>query len=168
MSRRRGKKRGAVSRRTIAGFVVLGAIAAVVLVVVVAIAWSVVGGFQLKLGGPTGAPVISAGGGPPQVVGTVTAGPVCAVEASSPDPQCAPRPVSGAVIVVTDSSGLELGRTTTGPTGTYALIVGKTGAVIVKALPVDGLPGTPSPVSITLSAPGTINRVDLEFDTGIR
>jgi hypothetical protein len=69
---------------------------------------------------------------------------------------------------VTDTTGQELGRTTTGPTGTYALFVGQTGTVIVKALPVDGLPGTPAPVSITLPAPSTINRVDLEFDTGIR
>jgi hypothetical protein len=76
--------------------------------------------------------------------------------------------VAGALIVVTDAAGKELGRTTTGPTGTYALFVGQTGVVIVKALPVDGLPGTPTPVSVNLPGPSSINRVDLEFDTGIR
>jgi hypothetical protein len=163
VSRRPGELGATASRRTIVGLSALG-----VLVVVIALVWSVLGGFKIQLGGASGAPVVTAAGGPPQVVGTVTAGPVCPVEASPPDPQCAPRPVAGAVIVVTDTSGLELGRTTTEPGGSYSLFVGETGAVIVSALPVPGLPGTPSPVSITLPAPSTINRVDLEYDTGIR
>jgi hypothetical protein len=166
MSRRSSRGRAGVSRRAIAGSIALGAIVALGLLFV--LAQGVFGPITIQLGSSTGAPVVSIAGGPPQVVGTVTAGPVCAVETASPDPSCAPRPVAGAVIVVTDAAGQELGRTTTGPTGTYALFVGQTGAVIVKVLPVDGLPGTPTPVSITLPAPSSINRVDLEFDTGIR
>jgi hypothetical protein len=144
------------------------AIVAVGLVVVLALAWGVFGPFTLRLGSTPGAPIVTMAGGPPQVVGTVTAGPVCPVEASSPDPRCAPRPVPGAVIVVTDATGQELGRVTTGPDGSYSLVIGQTGTVVVTAQPVDGLPGTPSPISITLPAPSTITRVDLEFDTGIR
>jgi len=166
MSRRSSRARAGVSRRAIVGSIALGAIVAVGLLFV--LAQGVFGPITIQLGSSTGPPVVSAGGGPPQVVGTVTAGPACAVETASPNPSCAPRPVAGAVIVVTDAAGKELGRTTTGPTGTYALFVGQTGAVIVRALPVDGLPGTPTPVSITLPGPSSINRVDLEFDTGIR
>ena len=49
-------------------------------------------------------PAISPAGGPPGVTGTVTAGPVCPVETVPPKPECAPRPVAGAVIVATDAA----------------------------------------------------------------
>ena len=102
------------------------------------------------------------------MTGTVTAGPVCPVEQSPPDPQCAPRPVPGAIIVATNASGTEVGRATSAEDGTYALAVTETGAVRIVALPVDGLASAPAPVSVTLASGGEVQRIDLEYDTGIR
>ena len=113
-------------------------------------------------------PVVSPAGGPPRVTGIVTAGPVCPVEQSPPDPKCAPRPVSGAVIVATNDSGAEIGRATSAEDGTYALAVTETGAVVISALPVDGLGSAPAPVRVTLASPSEVQRIDLEYDTGIR
>jgi hypothetical protein len=115
---------------------------------------------------PTGAP--SPAGGPPRVLGSVTAGPVCPVEQSPPDPRCAPRPVAGAVIVATNGTGQEVGRVKSAADGSYELIVGETGTVLITALPVDGLVRAPEPVPLTVSSPGTVERVDLEYDTGMR
>jgi hypothetical protein len=114
------------------------------------------------------APVISPAGGPPSVTGTITAGPVCPVETVPPDPRCAPRPVAGAVIVATDGSGREVGRATSAADGSYDLIVGETGTVLLSALPVAGLARAPVPVSVTLAGPNEVAHVDLEYDTGIR
>ena len=116
----------------------------------------------------TPVPVVTPAGGPPKVTGTVTAGPVCPVEPASPDPRCAPRPVAGAVIVATDASGQEVGRATSAADGTYALVVGETGTVVLTAQPVTGLMRPPAPVSVTLTSPGQVEHIDLEYDTGIR
>ncbi len=116
----------------------------------------------------TSIPVVSPAGGPPIVMGTVTAGPVCPVERSSPDPRCAPRPVAGAVILVTDASGQEVGRATSGADGSYQLYVKETGALLITAQPVAGLVRAPAPVSVTLASPGQVERIDLQYDTGIR
>lgn len=113
-------------------------------------------------------PAVSPAGGPPRVTGIVSAGPVCPVEQSPPDPRCAPRPVAGAVIVATNGSGQELGRTTSAADGTYELIVTETGPLIITALPVDGLVQPPEPAHLTLGAPGEVQTVDLQYDTGIR
>jgi hypothetical protein len=113
-------------------------------------------------------PVISPEGGPPSVIGTVTAGPVCPVETVPPKPECAPRPVAGAVIVATDAGGQEVGRATTAADGSYQVIVGTTGIVTVSGLPVAGLMTAPAPVSVTLASPNAVERVDLQYDTGIR
>lgn len=108
-------------------------------------------------------------GPPPVIFGTATAGPVCPVEPASPDPSCAPRPVSGAVIVITDTaSGTEVARVSTGPDGSYSVVLPRTGTFVVTGLPKKGLLGTPAPVTITLSVPGQRERIDLAWDTGIR
>jgi hypothetical protein len=107
-------------------------------------------------------------GGPPRVVGTVTAGPVCPVEQSPPDPRCAPRPVAGAIIVATNAAGEEVGRTTSAADGSYELTLGQTGTVLITGLRVEGLMGLPQPVQVTVPSPSSIERVDLEYDTGIR
>jgi hypothetical protein len=113
-------------------------------------------------------PVVSPAGGPPRVMGTITAGPVCPVEQSPPDPRCAPRPVAGAVIVATDEGGQEVGRATSAADGTYELTAGQTGAVVLTALPVDGLARPPAPVRLVFNGPGEVEHIDLEYDTGIR
>jgi hypothetical protein len=113
-------------------------------------------------------PVISPAGGRPSVTGTVTAGPVCPVETVPPKPECAPRPVAGAVIVATDAGGQEVGRATTAADGSYQMVVGETGTVTISAMPVAGLMRAPAPMDVTLTSPGDIERVDLAYDTGIR
>jgi hypothetical protein len=117
---------------------------------------------------PAPSPITSPGGGSPSVTGTITAGPVSPVESSPPNPQCAPRPVAGAVIVATNASGQEVGRATSAADGSYQLIVGETGTVLISALPVAGLATAPAPVSVTLASPSEIESVDFEYDTGIR
>jgi hypothetical protein len=117
---------------------------------------------------PSPSPVVSPAGGPPSVTGTISAGPVCPVEQVPPDPRCAPRPVAGAVIVATNASGQEVGRATSAADGTYQLIVSQTGTVLITALPVAGLAQPPAPVTVTLTQPSDIERIDLEYDTGIR
>jgi hypothetical protein len=113
-------------------------------------------------------PGVSPADGPPRVTGTVSAGPVCPVEQNPPDPRCAPRPVESAVIVATNGSGQEVGRTTSAADGSYELLVTETGPVIITALPVDELAQPPEPVHLTLGAPSDVLTVDLQYDTGIR
>ncbi len=114
------------------------------------------------------APVPTPAGGPPIVLGTVTAGPVCPVELHSPDPKCAPRPVAGAVIVATDANGEVVGRATTRTDGSYVLVVSEIGTILITAQPVQGLARAPAPVTVTLVYLGPTARLDLEYDTGIR
>ena len=102
------------------------------------------------------------------MIGTISAGPVCPVEKSPPDPQCAPRPIAGAVLVATNAGGEEVGRTTSAADGTYELLITETGAVLVTAQPVAGLMGTPAPVSVTVTGPSEVQHLDLQYDTGIR
>jgi hypothetical protein len=104
----------------------------------------------------------------PTVSGIVTAGPTCPV-VQSPEPSgCAPRPLSGAVLILSDPDGTEITRATTGVDGSYIFSVGLSeGPVIVSALPVAGLT-PPAPVMVDVVAgPGAI-QVNLEYDTGIR
>jgi len=101
-------------------------------------------------------------------MGTVRAGPVCPVETVPPQPQCKARPVVGAVIVASDAGGREVGRTTSAADGSYQLFVGETGTVTISGLPVAGIMTAPAPVSVTLTSPADVERVDLIYDTGIR
>jgi len=117
-------------------------------------------------GGPS--PIVSPAGPPPSVTGVVTVGPVCPVERIPPDPSCAPRPVGGAVVEALDASGREVARATTAADGSYLLTVGETGTFTITAQPMAGFMRTPTPMTVTLALPGTTERVDLEFDTGIR
>jgi hypothetical protein len=98
--------------------------------------------------------------------GTALAGPVCPVERIPPDPNCAARPVAGAVVSVRDQAGTELARTTTGADGTYFVEL-PAGRYVVTAGSVDGLMGTPAPQDAAVAAGGT-STVDLVYDTGIR
>ncbi len=113
-------------------------------------------------------PAPTPGGPPPQVTGSVTAGPVCPVEQNPPDPACAPRPVEGAVIVATGGDGAEVARATSDADGAYVMDIGQTGTILLTAQPVEGLMGVPEPVTVELTEPGQVVRVDLGYDTGIR
>lgn len=100
------------------------------------------------------------------IAGHAAAGPVCPVESNPPDPACAPRPVAGAVIRVTDPSGAEVATATTDELGAYVVIL-PPGDYFVTADPVDGLMGTPEPIPAAV-APDVLVTVDLTYDTGIR
>lgn len=130
------------------------------------------GGLVLACTAPGGSssptPTLTPAGPPPTVTGIVTAGPVCPAERNPPDPACAPRPVAGAVIVATDTTGQSVGRATSAADGTYLLKVGETGTFVITALPVTGLMGVPAPVTVTLAFSGATAHVDLVYDTGIR
>lgn len=100
------------------------------------------------------------------IAGRVTSGPVCPVEQNPPDPACAPRPVAGARIRVSDPSGSEVASTTTDDAGTYVIAL-PPGDYLVSGDPVDGLMGTPEPVAASVTD-GRLTQVDLTYDTGIR
>ncbi len=115
----------------------------------------------------TPAVVVPSTGGP-WVIGTATRGPICPVERFPPDPLCAPKPVAGAVIVVRDSGGLELARTTTASDGTYRVAV-RAGPVQVEGEPAAGVMHAPAPIDVVVPAGAAAwVRVDLSYDTGIR
>jgi hypothetical protein len=97
---------------------------------------------------------------------TASAGPVCPVETDPPSPECAPRPVEAALIVVTGPSGTEVARGTTGPDGRLVLDV-PPGELVVTPQPVDGLLGTAAAVTVTAIEGRTVP-VDVDYDTGIR
>ena len=98
--------------------------------------------------------------------GTVSAGPTCPVEKLPADPACAPRLVSGAVLVVRDGPGVEVGRATTGPDGTFFVPL-PAGSYVVVPQPVEGLLGTAQEQSVDVAA-GARSDIDIVYDTGIR
>lgn len=97
---------------------------------------------------------------------TALAGPVCPVETDPPSPECAPQPVESATIVVTDATGDEVARGTTGSDGVVGFDVSP-GELTVVPQPVEGLLGTASTISVTLTADQTV-LVTVDYDTGIR
>ena len=101
------------------------------------------------------------------VRGTVTAGPTCPVVSDPPDPGCADRPVAGAVIVVTDAAGAQLGRVTTAADGTYTMGLGP-GAYTLTPQPANGLLGTATPQDLRLESGDGFATIDFSYDTGIR
>jgi hypothetical protein len=99
------------------------------------------------------------------ITGHATAGPVCPVQQPG-DPNCQPRPVAGATVVVDDASGAAVGTMTTLPDGSFAFAL-PAGEYVVVGRSVDGLMGTPEPVSVTVKA-GSLTTIELAYDTGIR
>ena len=98
----------------------------------------------------------------------VVAGPVCPVEQDPPDPDCEPRPVDGARILVQPGDGRDIvvGETTTDADGNASIKL-PAGDYIVVGVEVDGLMSRPEPVAVTLRA-GEHAMVTLAYDTGIR
>ena len=119
--------------------------------------------------GPTPAATPSPGAssaGRTGIAGRATAGPVCPVERVPPDPACAARPVAGAVILVTDGSGGQVGQAVTAADGTFFAET-KPGDYVVVAQPAAGLLGTPGPQPVAVRA-GTTTTIEIVYDTGIR
>jgi hypothetical protein len=97
---------------------------------------------------------------------TAVAGPVCPVETIPAKPECAPRPVAGAIVHVSDAQGAEVATATTDATGT-AFVAVQPGTYTVVADRVDGLMGEP-PAQDAVVTDGTTTPVALMYDTGIR
>src|SRR5262245_22674643 len=112
-------------------------------------------------GGGSPAPAASGGTG---ISGVAVAGPTCPVERPG-DSACAPRPVEGAVIVVTDAAREEVGQATTDAEGRFFVAL-PAGRYLVTAGDVDGLPNPPGSMEVTVSDGETT--IELEYDTGIR
>jgi hypothetical protein len=106
------------------------------------------------------------GAGRTGISGSAVAGPVCPVETVPPDPDCAPRPVAGAVIVVRDDAGSEIARTTTEADGSFFVEL-PLGDYLLEPQGVEGLMGTAAPLEVTV-AEGIGAQVQIEYDTGIR
>jgi hypothetical protein len=105
-------------------------------------------------------------GGTTGIGGTAVAGPGCPVETVPPDPDCAPRPVVGAEIIVRDAAGSEVARATTGPDGSFFVEVAA-GNYTVEPQQVEGLMGTAAALEVTV-VDGLPAHVQLDYDTGIR
>ena len=111
--------------------------------------------------GPTPGPVATA-----RIEVTALAGPVCPVETDPPSPECAPRPVDAATIVVVDSEGAEAGRGSTGPDG-FVMIDAPPGEFTVVPGSVEGLLGTAAAVAVKVVKGQTL-QVVVDYDTGVR
>jgi hypothetical protein len=96
------------------------------------------------------------------LLGQVLAAPSCPVErAESP---CAPRPVPGATVQVSDASGL-VSATSTDPSGRFSIVV-PGGSYLVRATNAGGYRSTAE--QQVKVAPGATASVRLVVDSGIR
>jgi hypothetical protein len=98
----------------------------------------------------------------------VLAGPVCPVETDPPDPDCAPRPVADALVLVQPADGRDIvvAQGMTDADGRVRLEV-PPGDYIVLGAAVEGLMGTPEPASVSVGQDQTVP-ISLAYDTGIR
>jgi hypothetical protein len=101
------------------------------------------------------------------VMGRATAGPTCPVERNPPDPNCAERPVAGAVMVIQDGAGREVARATTDADGRFSIRLQPASYQLVPQ-PVSGLMGTARPVAFRVEAGKTPAPLQVSYDTGIR
>lgn len=98
---------------------------------------------------------------------TLVAAPVCPVEQIPPDPNCAPRSVANAEVILRDRDGIEVRRATTDADGKVTFEV-PAGAYYVEAQEIEGLIwGTPQDVAFAAVGGDSVGLV-LEYDTGIR
>jgi hypothetical protein len=105
-------------------------------------------------------------GEPGVVAGRVLAGPTCPVQQDPPDPDCADRPVEGAVLVVLSQTGTEVARATSNDNG-YVEVALEPGTYRFEPQAVEGLLGTGAPFELDLAA-GDFFEVTILYDTGIR
>ena len=108
----------------------------------------------------------SGGDGPASLNVMLTAGPTCPVEQIPPDPNCAPRAVDGAAVVVYDSTGNEVAREVTDADGLVSVDI-PGGAYFVEVEPVTGLMGTPDAQAFAFVGGDQIELL-FAYDTGIR
>jgi hypothetical protein len=101
------------------------------------------------------------------VGGIVVAGPTCPVVTDPPDPDCADRPVAGAVLVVVDANGEEAARITSAADGTFSVALAP-GRYRIVPQPVEGLMGTASELDVTVEVGEAPGELTIAYDTGIR
>jgi hypothetical protein len=118
---------------------------------------------DVKLLSDEGDPLADATG----IRGVVLAGPSCAVVSDPPDPNCADRPVAGAVLVILDGAGKEVARVTSAEDGSFALGLAP-GAYRVVPQPVDGLMGIAAEVEVQVEMGQPTGELAIAYDTGIR
>ena len=96
------------------------------------------------------------------------AGPVCPVETDPPDPDCAPRPVAGALVLVQPADGRDtvVAQGMTDADGRVRLEV-PPGDYVVLGAAVEGLMGTPPPTPVSIGQ-NQESSIVLSYDTGIR
>ena len=100
------------------------------------------------------------------VTGAVHAGPTCPVSQPG-DPACADRPISGAVLVVTDVAGTEVARATSAADGTFSVSLAP-GDYILVPQPVSGIMGTAQAIPFHVAGGSPPPTLDVSYDTGIR
>jgi hypothetical protein len=112
-------------------------------------------------------PAPTPGSGETAIAVSVVAGPTCPVERDPPDPNCDPRPVEGASVLVQPADGRDIvvAQGTTDAAGEVVLEV-PPGDYVVLGGAVEGLMGLPEPTPVSVVA-GTATIV-LAYDTGIR
>ena len=102
------------------------------------------------------------------VAGHAVAGPVCPVEPADAKPgQCDPRPVAGAVLLVTDDAGHDIVTLTTGQEGGFTTTL-PAGIYTLTPQPVAGLMGGAEPVAFDVSVTDHPTDLVVVYDTGIR
>jgi hypothetical protein len=99
------------------------------------------------------------------VSGRLVAGPVCPVETDPPSPECAPRPVGGATVMI-EVEGGDAVSVVSDPEGRFQASV-VAGNIRVTPQPVEGLLGTPAPIELEAGG-GSLDLGELAYDTGIR
>jgi hypothetical protein len=102
--------------------------------------------------------------GGPGIAGQALAGPTCPVVTPG-DPGCNDRPVSGATILIRDSSGTVVAQMTTDADGRFQVRV-PPGAYRIEPQPVEGIMGGGDAINVTVG--GTFMEVQISYDTGIR
>ena len=102
------------------------------------------------------------------IIVVAMAGPTCPVETDPPDPECAPRPVADAPIVVTllGRGGTAVAEGETDADGRLTLPL-PAGNYVVTAGAVEGLVAPPDAPVVTVLA-GVTTEVPIGYDTGIR
>jgi hypothetical protein len=98
------------------------------------------------------------------VSGYIHTGPTCPVEKNPPDPQCADRPYSGAVVDLLKGTTLEI-STRADAAGKFTVMAGP-GAYAIRVETPSALPRC-SDISIVIKK-STITNVDIACDSGIR
>jgi hypothetical protein len=111
-------------------------------------------------------PPATGGAGPLALQMSLIAGPVCPVELNPPDPNCGPRPVVNAEVIVYDAAGQQVASGTSAADGSIALQL-PPGAYYAVPQPVEGMLVQAAPLAFAGVGGDDVTLV-FGYDTGIR